>query len=370
MAARLALTFVIATALTAYALLLLQHYAPRWGLIDRPRGRKRHLQPTPATGGLAMAFGVAAVAWLRSPEMSNAVLGYLLGAAILIAVSALDDIYDLRWWYRLGAQVAAALIMIYIGQVRIDNLGGLFGYSPAALGVLSVPLTVIATVGVINAINMADGADGLAGSLALVALAMLGAAAFYIGNLRLFELLVPFVGALIAFLWFNMRLPWRHRAQVFMGNAGSAFLGFTIIFAVFRLTQNPQYTVSPVLAPWLLAPPIVDCLVLIVRRLKMGRSPFHADRGHMHHLLQDAGFSAGQIALLLAGLSLCLGLAAATALKARLPEYWLVIAFVVMTVAYYWLTAKRERALRIFRQLHQALHGKPAAGGAGKVADF
>lgn len=367
---RLALTFVIAAILTAYALMLLQHYASRMGLLDRPHGRKRHRRATPATGGLAMAFGVAIAAWVRSPDMSDAVLGYLLGATIILVVGALDDIYDLRWWCRLSAQGVAALVMIEIGGIRIEQIGEAFGYGGLALDWLSVPLTVIATVGVINALNMADGADGLAGSLALAALAMLGAAAFYVGNLRVLELLVPFLGALFAFLYFNARLPWQHRARVFMGNAGSAFLGFTILFVALRLTQSQQYAISPVLAPWLLAPPIIDCLTLIVRRIRMGRSPFHADRGHMHHLLQDAGFSAGQIMLLLSGLSLCLGLAAAAALRMQMPEYGLTIAFVASTVGYYLLTASRDRALRVFRQLLSILHGRQTGDRSHKALDF
>lgn len=372
MLTRLAWTFLITAALTAYALLLLRHYAQRLGLVDRPQGRKMHRRPTPAIGGLAMAFAVAAVAWMRSTDVSDAVFGYLLAAGIVLAVGVLDDIYDVKWWCRLAAQCTAALIMIHVGGIRIEQLGGAFGYGGIALDSLSVPLTVIATVGVINALNMADGSDGLAGALAMAALTMLGAAAFHIGNLRLFELLVPFLGALFAFLWFNTRLPWQPRAQVFMGNAGSAFLGFTILFVALRLTQNPHNPVSPTLAPWLLAPPIIDCLTLIVRRIRMGRSPFHADRGHMHHLLQDAGFSAGQITMLLAGLSLCLGLAAAAALKIQLPEYWLTIAFVALTVGYYGLTSKRERALGLLRRLHRVLHGRSVVHGTGnaRAMDF
>ena len=117
---------------------------------------------------------------------------------------------------------------------------------------LSVPFTGCANVGLIDAINMVDGADGLAGSLVLTALVMLVAACLYSGNEIMAQRVMIMVGAVSAFLWFNLRFPWRPHAKIFMGNAGSAFLGFVIAWVSFRLTQNPGHPVSPVLALWLI----------------------------------------------------------------------------------------------------------------------
>jgi UDP-GlcNAc:undecaprenyl-phosphate GlcNAc-1-phosphate transferase len=220
-----------------------------------------------------------------------------------------------------------------------------------SLGWLSVPFTVFATIGLINAMNMIDGADGLAGSLGLAALAMLAAAALYAGNAGLASRLSVLCGALAAFLAWNVRLPWRPRAKVFLGNAGSALLGLVIAWVAFRLTQNPGHPVNPVLALWLLPIPVMDCLVLIVRRLQQGRSPFSAGRDHIHHVMQDAGFGPTRAAMVLTAVSLACGLLVAQAMRLDVPHPVLLAAYLLLCVGWYLLTRKRERAVALFRRL-------------------
>lgn len=345
---------LITAMIVALMLWVLEPLAYRLGLLDHPGGRKDHAHPTPIIGGLAMALGIMApVIWVG--EYPRSYLGFMLGGAMLVLIGLVDDVRDVAWWVRLLAQCAAALVMVYVGGVQVEYLGQVFGASAFDLGLWSVPFTVLATVGVINAFNMCDGVDGLAGSLAVAALTMYCAAAIYSGNTFMVDRLAPVIAAVSVFLIFNMRHPWRSRARVFMGNAGSAFLGYLIAWACFRLTQNQLHPVTPVLAPWLVAPPIIDCLVLIVRRLKEGRSPFAAGRDHMHHLLLDAGYSPTQVALGLAALSFALGMGAALMLRSNLiPDTYLVLAFVALTLAYYWFSRDRERAVAIFRSLRTA----------------
>lgn len=346
---------VTSGALTALLLWLLQPLAHRFGLVDRPGGRKHHSLPTPITGGLAIAAAILVTIYATNNHSSSSA-AYACGALLLIVVGLLDDAYDLRWWWRIIAQVCAGLIMVYWGGVQVGYVGYLFTDAPILLGGWAIPFTIFATVGIINAINMCDGTDGLAGSLCLVALVMVGAAALYAGNDSLFTGLLPMMAAILAFLAFNMRFPWQRRAKVFMGNAGSAFLGFTIAWVVFRLTQNAAHPVSPVLAPWLLAPPLIDCLVLIARRLKLGRSPFSADRDHMHHLLLEAGFSPNAVTAGLTLVSVTIGLSAALALRTNAgSEGHLVLGFIAMVAGYYWLTAQRSRAVVAFQKLRAIL---------------
>ncbi|TZF91193.1 MraY family glycosyltransferase [Cognatilysobacter lacus] len=356
----------LSVALTALFLWTLQPLAYRFGLLDRPGGRKQHARPTPITGGLSIALAVY-ITILATTPASAVPWAYISGSFLLIVVGMLDDAFDLHWSLRVLAQSAAGLIMVYGGGVQVEYVGFIFSSTPIVLGPWAAPFTVFATIGIINAVNMCDGSDGLAGSLCLAALAMFGAAALYAGNDRLFADLLPFVSALVAFLAFNMRFPWQRRAKVFLGNAGSAFLGFTIAWVVFRLTQNAAHPVSPVLAPWLLAPPLIDCLVLIARRLKMGRSPFLADRDHMHHLLHEAGFGPNAIAVGLTTVSLVIGVAAALVLRTdAIAEGHLVVAFGVMLSAYYWLTSQRDRAMRILGPLNAML--RRVRGGVGTAA--
>lgn len=362
----------IAALVTGLLLWLLLPVAGRLGLVDRPGGRKMHARPTPVIGGIAMAGGVAAA--LIVPGFVPPVLAaFSVAAGLLMFVGTLDDLYDIRWHWRVLAQVAAALIMIYWGGVRVETIGPIFSHEPVQLGLLSVPFTVFATVSVINAVNMCDGVDGLAGTLSFLALGMLATAAYYAGNTGLVAALLPMLAAIAAFLMFNMRLPWQREARVFMGNAGSAFLGFTIIWVAFRLTQNPAHPVSPVLAPWLVAAPLVDTVVLFVRRIAGGKSPFAADTEHMHHLLLAAGFTPAQLVAGLSALSCLLGLGAALLFMFKLVSATqLVIAFVAMTLGYFWLTMRRERAVALFARLHQQLYGgggDAAADGTADIAD-
>ena len=351
---------LMAAALTLVVLWLLQPVAQRWNLLDYPSGRKDHAHPTPITGGLAMALGILVTALVTLDVQESSWLAFLLGAGLLIVVGLLDDKYDLPWWQRIGAQVAAALIMVLMGGVQVEQLGPVFGLDSLSLGVLSVPFTVFATVGLINAINMIDGSDGLAGSLVLTALVMLAAACLYAGNAVMAERVMIMVGAVAAFLWFNLRFPWRPRARIFMGNAGSAFLGFVIAWVSFRLTQNPGHPVSPVLALWLIPVPVMDCLVLTTRRLRHGQSPFKADHNHVHHLLRGSGFTPMQKVIFLCVFSALCGLAVGQALRLDIPEPLLLIAFFIMCFGWFWLTSRHDRTVRFFTRLRQ-LHLLPAA---------
>lgn len=300
---------LIATAFTSVILISLFPLAKRFGWLDHPKGRKAHLTPTPFTGGIAIFFGALGTSiGLLGPH--SAFYSVLLGGGLLVLVGLLDDLFDLRWWIRLLSQSGAALIMIEIGHVRIMHLPGLFSAVPVELGIWSIPFTVFATVGVINAINMIDGLDGLAGTQTLAALIMMALLAFHIGNDELTFKLLILSGAIAAFLLLNLRLPWQRRARVFLGNSGSALLGYLVAWAAISLTQNAQYPIDPMIAPWLIAIPLIDCLTLIYFRLRAGRSPFSPDRNHMHHLLLGLGLNQTAVMLIMLGLSLGLSLLA------------------------------------------------------------
>lgn len=340
--------FALAAGGTLVAMLLLQPIAGRLGLVDVPTQRKDHGRTTPTTGGLAMMLGITLAA-LVVGGMTRVMGSYLVAAWLLIVTGWLDDRFDLRWYTRIGIQIAAALILIYGGGVRIEQLGPVFGFHQGALGLLSVPFTILATVGLINAINMIDGVDGLAGTLVMATLLMVVAAAIYSGNDVLVQRTLLPVAAVAAFLVFNFRFPWRSHAFAFMGNAGSAVLGLTLAWCCFRLSQNPGHPVSPVLALWLAPVPVIDCLVLIVRRLQLGRSPFSADHDHVHHIMRDAGFGPLTTSIGLAVFTLLCGLVVGQALRWDLPEPLLLAAYLAFGAGWYALTARRDRAVAFFR---------------------
>ncbi|MFT3755223.1 MAG: MraY family glycosyltransferase [Pseudoxanthomonas sp.] len=353
---------VAAAGVAAWAIIwVLQPFAARLGLLDHPHSeRKDHERPTPVTGGLGMILALTLFFLLAPVPMSPSRWSFLLGSLVLIVVGLVDDALDLRWWWRILAQSVAALVMVYLGDVRVEQLGSVFGMRDLSLGSLSVPFTVFATVGVINAVNMIDGVDGVAGSLVSAALLMLAAAAWYAGNDSLIYVALSVMAVVLGFLAHNFPSPWRPRARVFMGNAGSGFLGFVLAWICFRLTQNPGHPVSPALALWLIPVPVMDCLVLIVRRWREGRSPFDAGRDHIHHLMRDAGFSPGGLAILLTAFSLATGLGAAVALRLDVPDPVLLGAFLVVCGAWLWLTCRRERAVAFFSVLRSGVLGRRA----------
>ena len=325
--------------------------ARRWGLVDHPGGRKQHECAIPVTGGAVILLGMLASYFLfeTSWTLRNGI--FIAGAVMLVVVGQVDDKYDLRWTWRIAAQALAAAAMALLAGVSAHNLQDVFGFAGANIGLLSLPFTVFVVVGIINALNMADGVDGLAGSLALVSLLLFTCFALYAGDYYLAERLLALGGAVLGFLLWNKRSPWLPRAKVFLGNGGSMLLGFILAWAALRLTQNPEHPVSPVLGPWTLALPLIDCVVLMLRRLRAGKSPFRADRNHMHHLLLDAGFSPGRVTVIMAGGSLVLGLAAAWAVKLGVYRPVLVLAFLGLLAAWYVFTRHRERAVARLRRL-------------------
>ena len=364
---------LLAAAATWCVLRILHPLAPRLNLLDFPLGRKDHAHPTPIIGGLAMLAGCLAVLPLLPTHAVSTMAAFTAASLLLVGVGLYDDRNDLRWYWRVLAQMVAALIMIYGAGVRVANLGGVFGMGE--LGWISVPFTVFATVGIINAINMVDGADGLAGSLVAACLVMLAAAAVYAGDPSLARISLVIAGTVTAFLLYNMRFPWQPRAKTFMGNAGSAWLGLLVAWVVFSLTQNSGHPVNPVLALWLIPIPVMDCLVLSVRRVREGRSPFSAGRDHIHHFMQDAGFGPTQAALALAGFSFGTGLVAGQLMRLDVPNMAILGGFIALCIGWYLLSSRRGATLRFFRVLRALpLFGPPrgaaatAADGAGTVA--
>ena len=350
--------FVIVAALVPASLPLTRML----GLYDVPGGRKQHEAPTSYIGGLLILLAVA-VSFVVFDAQTNLVATTFLGCCgLLMVVGLLDDRFGLSWKVRIAMQIGAALIMIYVAGVKAENLGDVFGYANLWMGWLAVPMTVFIVVGVINALNMIDGSDGLAGGQALVSLVLFSAFALYAGNTDMVMRLMTVAAAVAGFLVWNLRFPWQPRARIFLGNAGSMVLGFVIAWAAVRLTQDAAHPVSPVLAPWTIAIPLIDCVTLMFRRIQQGRSPFQADRNHLHHMLLDAGFNPILIAWGLMIASLSLGLAAGLAVQQGIYRPVLVALFIILLLGYYDLTSDRARAVAMFSRLRGA-RTKPAAPG-------
>lgn len=336
-------TLAVTALVSVVMLVSLIRSAGHLDLVDHPRGRKDHVAPVPVVGGIAMLIGMAAGLVFTGP-LSVEVVGLLGCGGLMVIVGVLDDRFDLNWrWRILGQTVAAAVLALFAG-VTLKHLGRLDESTYLSLGWAAVPFTAFAIVGLINAVNMIDGVDGLAGTLVLISLVLM--AVIYPGGSSDFPLVMAISAVAVAsFLAFNSRFPGRARALTFMGNSGSAFLGLLLAWSAIRLTHDSVPAVTPALAPWLVALPIMDCLALIARRMVDGRSPFDADRCHFHHLLIDRSWRVSSVVVVAALLHLGLGLIGLGLHALGMPDLGLIAAFILVTVLHYfvsgWLRVNR-----------------------------
>jgi UDP-GlcNAc:undecaprenyl-phosphate GlcNAc-1-phosphate transferase len=325
----------------------LRPVAARIGLIDEPTARKAHQGSIPLIGGVAMFCGFAAGALTLGIDL-GAYGGFFAASTILLVVGVLDDLHELSSGTRFGAQILAAGLMAYWGGVVLHDLGMLGSAAkPFVLSGWAIVFTVFATVGVINALNMSDGVDGLAGGLSLIAL--LGMAYLAHGAVFAAErgLLLTLCAAVLGFLLFNLRTPWRRRATVFMGDAGSMFLGFAITWFFISMSQGDGRAMPPVVALWLLMVPLFDTVWLIVWRFSQGRSPTSSDVGHLHHVLQMTGMPAATSVWLMLGIAAIGAVAGLAAIEAGVTEATMFQAFLALFAGYCVLMAVSWRRRKL-----------------------
>jgi UDP-GlcNAc:undecaprenyl-phosphate/decaprenyl-phosphate GlcNAc-1-phosphate transferase len=327
--------------------------AERVSLLDHPNERKCHTAPTPIVGGIAIYLGVVASFLLADVPLQT--LGPLAaGSTLLVVIGFIDDIKPLGYRVRLAAQCVAAGFLTIWGGLTIDSLGDIMGLGPISLGILATPFTLFAVVGLINGINMLDGLDGLAASVVVAMLLPIGAYASHTGltSVAVASLLV--IACIFGFLLFNYRFPWRDRAPVFMGDAGSNLLGFVVAWAVLSLFQHPQLDLPPIAVLWLVAFPVVDALVTMWRRHRKRLSMFRPDCDHVHHILQRAGFSVNSTVLIVAGSTALFGTIAILASLAGTPEPLMFAGFVLLVSLHNWFISSAWRFARTIRELLSA----------------
>jgi UDP-GlcNAc:undecaprenyl-phosphate/decaprenyl-phosphate GlcNAc-1-phosphate transferase len=274
--------FIVAMVVAMAWLPLLAKFAARWGILDHPDVRKVHAAPIPRIGGLAMALAVL-VSALIGIDLQPHDRWFLVAAGVLVAFGALDDRFNLDYRIKFTGQLLAVGIVVFLGDVQVRAIT--LDDRLLLPGWISLPLTVFFLVGITNAVNLADGLDGLAGGttfLCLCAVALLSSVGDHNAGTAL---CLAFAGAILGFLRFNT-----YPATVFMGDAGSQLLGFTIGVLSIRATQSLATQVSAAIPILLLAIPILDTLSVMVQRVSEGRSPFSPDKNHIHHKLLALGF--------------------------------------------------------------------------------
>lgn len=332
----------LACLITLITLFLLKPIAERLGLVDIPGGRKIHTHHTPLIGGIGVFMGMLSLVFVSS-ESFTTLLPLYGASALLLVVGILDDRHDLPPNIRLAVHLLAGTLMIFWGGNKLTNLGDLLFLGDINLGYLAVPFTLFCVGAAINAVNMTDGVDGLLGGLTLVTLLLMGYLALDAGLQHLFHFIGVLVCCLVGFLALNFRFPWRQRAEIFMGDAGSTVIGFILAWLLIELARKGAC--SPAATLWLIALPLLDCACVMIKRRREGRGMFTAGRDHLHHFLLDMGFSVRQTVLIIYGLAFSLGLFGVLAHEMKLAEGAIFFSFLGLLGAYVIALPKLARAL-------------------------
>ena len=304
----------IAAAVSAAATPIVRHFAPRFGAVDLPSGRRVNKRVIPRLGGLAILLGFLApllglflydsvVGLAFRADLSRA-LGLTIGAAMMAALGALDDVRGMRAWKKFLIQALIAGFAFAAGfrieEIRLPWIGAL------DMGVFALPVTVLWIVGLVNAVNLIDGLDGLAAGVAFFACVVNVVVGVVSGSVLVTLISAALGGALLGFLIYNF-----NPATIFMGDSGSMFIGYVLATAALLGNAAKASTAVSLLVPVLaMGVPIMDTLFAIVRRYLERRSIFSPDRGHLHHRLLDLGLTHRRAVLLLYGASLIFTVAA------------------------------------------------------------
>lgn len=334
---------IVAFIVTTGMIKLLQPFAVWLELVDKPGGRKKHDGVIPLIGGIAVFSGlfISAYIFLEQPTF---IRFFMLGCAFMVFLGALDDRYDISPRTRLIGQVLIACVFVYGLEITLSSFGNLFGYGEINVGWAGYLLAILSLVGVVNAFNMLDGIDGLVGSLGVIAfmgLTYLFATAG-LENIALMCLL--FMGALCAFLIFNIwGKPSRSKRinKIFMGDAGSMLLGLAVGVLLIFGAQPSVAAFDPIVAIWFVLLPMTDMFTLMYRRLRRGKSPVAPDRTHIHHILVRAGFKSWQALYILVLVQMVLILCGIVMSLYNVPEVYS-FGFAVVFVGLYQLLMKRS----------------------------
>ncbi|WP_370452175.1 MraY family glycosyltransferase [Cohnella sp. AR92] len=302
-----ALALALALALTPFV----KKFAVKVGAMDVPDHRKVHTKIMPRMGGLAIyaAFTVTILLllpWLPDSFLSDhdekLIAGMLVGGTVIVLLGALDDRFQLNAKLKFLVQIAAACIVVFGFDIKINLVNIPFGSAMQPMGDwLSIPLTIFWIVGVTNAINLIDGLDGLAAGVSGIAIATILVMAAIMGQASVILLSAVLLGGVVGFLHYNF-----HPARIFMGDSGSLFLGFAL--ANLSMLGFKQITIVSFVIPILIiGVPLSDTFFAIIRRLVNKKPIFAPDKGHLHHRLQQLGFSHRKTVLIIYGIAAFFG---------------------------------------------------------------
>jgi len=297
------LGFLAAIIITYYSIPSLNIIARKKGLYSIPNGRTSHTGTTPNLGGVAIFNGFILSTAIIAGTLFKFELIYIISGLIIAFIAGLkDDILELHPRSKIMAQIIAAILIAVLADIRISNFYGLFhlGEIPYLPSVL---VTVFVFIVIVNGFNLIDGIDGLASGVSVLTSSFLGIWFWMTGNIAYTVMSFALSGSLIAFFRYNV---FSTKNKIFMGNAGSLTVGLAMAILTIRFLQlnlqldgNMAIQSAPAVAIGILIIPLFDTLRVFTIRISQGKSPFVADRQHIHHRLLQLGMTHLQATLTL-----------------------------------------------------------------------
>jgi len=327
---------IVAFLVSVFTIKVLLPLAPQIGLVDLPNERKNHDGAIPLIGGISIYTGVliASTLFIEQSQLLNL---YFISSALLVFIGTMDDIYDLSVAPRMIFQGLVAAIMVFGAGIYISDFGNLLLLGDVFIGNYGMIFTLLACITAINAFNMIDGIDGLAGSMSIISILSIAILTMMSNTDR--DILLPLilVVATIPYLFYNVSTRNPRGKKIFMGDAGSMFLGLTVIWLLAISTQNHDGSGAafrPVTALWVIAIPLMDMFAIMLRRIRKGVSPFQADNGHLHHICMRLGLSSRQALWAISSLSISFALVGIAGEYFAISESIMLVTFVLLFIAY------------------------------------
>ncbi|CDV60882.1 putative undecaprenyl-phosphate alpha-N-acetylglucosaminyltransferase [Salmonella enterica subsp. enterica serovar Paratyphi A] len=339
---------------TTIFIFLARKVAIKIGLVDKPNFRKRHQGVIPLVGGISVFAGICFMFGLSDYYIPHLSL-YLICAGVLVFVGAMDDRFDISVKIRAVVQAVIAVVMMVIAKLHLGSLGYIFGPWELVLGPFGYFLTLFAVWAAINAFNMVDGIDGLLGGLSSVSFAAMGLILWFDGQTSLAMWCFSMIAAILPYIMLNLGILGR-RYKVFMGDAGSTLIGFTVIWLLLETTQGKTHSISPVTALWIIAIPLMDMVAIMYRRLRKGMSPFSPDRQHIHHLVMRAGFTSRHAFVLITlAAAILAGVGVTAEYSHFVPEWVMLVLFLLAFFLYGYCIKRAWKGARFIKRVKRRL---------------
>ncbi len=279
------------------------------GFVVRPNKRMSHTGEIPNIGGMNIWISFMLTYLLFGFEFASQNQFFLLGLFVIMIVGFVDDVLILTPTAKLLGESLAGLVLICFADIRITHLHGLFGITEIGI-VPSYIISLFILIGIINAINLIDGIDGLASGLGML-YSLTFAIYFQLNGDSYWSIMgICIIGSLAVFFLYNV---FGHSKKIFMGDSGSLLLGYLLTAFVFHFCEVNAYhqvaesmhmSAAPSVAICILTVPIFDTIRVCITRIKQHRSPFQADKNHIHHLLLRTGLNHIQTTCILLCVSL------------------------------------------------------------------